>query len=167
MMTTTYTDTYSRDDIVRVYASFSADYRIVAEWTRLHSRDYVTRTIAEIRALVEAQYLSSVHLQLKSQNGAIRQAAVYRVSASAAGWSSDRPGDLYWPSQPGDQLEIIIFFSRNWTNLSQVQRDAFKARHFPSWRRSNFDGSYAGLVGQVDRRYASRGYGMERTRYSR
>ncbi len=32
----TFTDTFNRDDIRRVYASFAADYKIVAEWTELH-----------------------------------------------------------------------------------------------------------------------------------
>lgn len=166
-MTTTYTDTYNRADIIRVYASFSADYRIVAEWTGLNSREYIDQTIAQIRVLAVEQYLSVVHLQLKSSNGTIRNAAAYRVSTSTAGWSSDRPGDLYWSSQPGDSLNIVVFYSQRWRNLSEAQREAFRAQYLPNWDASDFDGNYTGLVGQVDRRYASRGYGIERTRYSR
>jgi hypothetical protein len=165
-MTTTYTHTYSRDDVVRVYASFSADYRIVAEWTRLHDAEFISRTIAQIAALVEAEYVSSVHLQLKSLMGTIKQAAVYRVSRTATGWSSDRPGDMYWVSQSGDKLEIVIFFSEKWNTLSQAQQAAFKAKYFPNWLPSDFDGQYPGLASHLDRRYASRGYGMERTDFS-
>ena len=103
-MTVTLTDTFNRDDIRRVYASFAADYKIAAEWTGLHAPAFVTQTIEQIKAIAEEQYLQEVHLQLKTSAGAIRHAAVYRVSTNASGWSSDRPGDMYWQSYPGDSL---------------------------------------------------------------
>lgn len=84
-MTTTFTDTFNREDIRRVYASFAADYRIVAEWTELHSPTFIMQTIEEIKAIAEEQYLKEVHMQLRSSTGAIRQAAVYRVSTNASG----------------------------------------------------------------------------------
>jgi uncharacterized secreted protein with C-terminal beta-propeller domain len=87
----TYTDTFNRDDIRRVYASFAADYKIVAEWTELHRPQYVEKTIAEIKALAEEQYMKAVHLQLLSSTGVIREAAVYRVTTDASMWSADKP----------------------------------------------------------------------------
>ena len=57
----TFTDTFNRDDIRRVYASFAADYKIVAEWTGLHSPADVASNIAEIKAIAEEQYLKEVH----------------------------------------------------------------------------------------------------------
>jgi HORMA domain-containing protein len=165
-MTTTLTQTFNRDDIRRVYASFAADYRIVAEWTELHSAEYIDQTIAAVKAVAEEQYLKEVHLQLRSSTGAIRQAAAYRVSANAAGWSTDRPGDLYWDSNNGDYLQLIVFYTQKWSDLSQAERDAFRALHMPGWGPSDFDGSYGSMSGSTDRRYASRAYGMERTRYS-
>jgi len=161
-MTTTLTDTFNRDDIRRVYASFAADYRIVAEWTGLHSPTYVDQTIDEIKVLAEGQYLREVHLQLKSSAGVIRQAAVYRVSTNATGWSSDRPGDLYWDSYKGDSLALIVYFTKKWLDLPQADRDAW----LPGWGSSDFDGNYGGMSSSSDRRYASRAYGLERTRYS-
>lgn len=165
-MTTTLTQTFNRDDIRRVYASFAADYRIVAEWTKLHTAAYVTQTTAEIKALAEEVYLKEVHLQLRSSAGAIREAAVYRVSTSASGWSSDRPGDLYWTSYSGDYLKLIVFYSQKWWDLTQAARDAFTAAHMPGWRTTDFDGSYGPMSSHTDRRYASQAYGLERTRYS-
>lgn len=94
-MTTTLTQTYNRDDIRRVYASFAADYRIVAEWTGLHSATFIVQNIGAVKALAEEQYLKEVHLQLRAADERIRQAAVYRVSTNASGWSADRPGDLW------------------------------------------------------------------------
>ncbi|HEY8791314.1 MAG TPA: hypothetical protein VIL96_00335 [Gaiellaceae bacterium] len=165
-MTTTITQTFNRDDIRRVYASFAADYRIVAEWTELHSSAYVEKAIEQIKALAEEQYLSSVHMQLQSSTGAIRQAAVYRVSTSASGWSADRPGDLYWQKYAGDTLNLIVYFSDKWRALSQTERDTFEAVHMPDWGTSDFDGNYGLMSSSTDRQYSSRAYGMERTRYS-
>ena len=102
-MTTTFTDTFNRDDIRRVYASFAADYKIVAEWTRLHDAKFVGRTIAEVKAIAEEQYLAAVHLQLQSSTGKMKKAAVYRVSTDAGRWSCDRPGDLYWDAVDSDR----------------------------------------------------------------
>lgn len=165
-MTTTLTQTFNRDDIHRVYASFSADYRIVAEWTELHSSAYVAETIEQIKALAEAQFLREVHLQLRSRTGAMREAAVYRVSTNASGWSSDRPGDLYWSKYDGDFLTLIVFFTEKWLGLSQAERDTFSAVHLPNWGTSNLDYNYGAMSSSADRRFASRAYGIERTRYS-
>jgi hypothetical protein len=162
----TYTDTFNRDDIRRVYASFAADYKIVAEWTQLHTPALVEQTIAEIKAMAEEQYLKEVHLQLRSSVGAIREAAVYRVTTNASLWSADKPGDLYWDAQYGDWLHLIVYFSRKWWDLTQGARDAFAAMYLAGWGDSDFDGNYGSLIGSADKRFTSRAYGMERTRYS-
>jgi hypothetical protein len=164
--TATYTNTFNRDDIRRVYASFAADYKIVAEWTKLHSPAYVNETTREIKALAEAQYLREVHLQLLSATGVIREAAVYRVSTNASSWSSDRPGNLYWTSRDGDSLNLIVYYSQKWKDLPQADRDAFAKLHMPGWGPSSFSGDYGAMTQSADRRYASRAYGLERTRYS-
>ena len=165
-MTTTLTQTFNRDDIRRVYASFAADYRIVAEWTRLHPATFITTTTNQIMAIAEEQYLKEVHLQLCSSTRAIREAAVYRVSTSASGWSSDRPGDLYWTSYSGDSLQIVVYFSQKWWDLAEAARAMFAGTHMPGWGTSDFDGSYGAMIGQADRKYASRAYGLVRTRYT-
>jgi len=166
-LTTTITQTFNRDDIRRVYASFAADYTIVAEWTRLHSAARIAQNIAAVKALAEEQYLSEVHLQLRSSSGSIRQAAVYRISTDASGWSADRPGDLYWDSVSGDYLQLIVFYnSATWSALPLAERDAFRELHMPSWGPSDFDGNYGVMPSSTDRHYASRAYGLERTRYS-
>ncbi len=165
-MTTTLTQTFNRDDIRRVYASFAADYRIVAEWTELHQPSYVASTIEQIRSIAEEQYLLAVHLQLKSSAGAIREAAVYRVSTNASGWSSDRPGDLYWHTRAGDSLQVIVYYSAKWWALTPAERQAFAAVHMPGWGTSDFDGNYGTMTSSTDRQYSSRAYGLDRTRYS-
>ncbi len=165
-MTDTFSQTYNRDDIRRVHASFAADYKIVAEWTELHDTAFVSRTVEQIKALAADQYLSEVHLQLRSATAVIRQAVVYRVSTNASSWSSDRPGDLYWETREGDRLHLIVYFSQKWRDLPAQKKEAFAAVHMPDWGTSDFDGNYGTMTQNVDRRYASRAYGLERTRYS-
>lgn len=162
----TYTDTYNRDDIRRVYASFAADYKIVAEWTGLHTREFIDETIGEIKALAEEQYLTEIHLQMKSALGVIREAAVFRVSTNASSWSSDRPGSLHWTKSDGDGLFLIVYYSQKWRDLTSAQREAFAKLHMPGWGTSSFNGDYGTMTQTTDRKYASRAYGLERTRYS-
>lgn len=166
-MTDTYTDTdtFNREDIRRVHASFAADYRIAAESTGLVSSGQVDRNIASIKALAEDQYLQSVHMRLLSSAGALREAAVYKVSTGASTWTTERPGDVYWKANPGDELRLTVFYNENWEALSTTKQDAFREKHMPGWGPSDFDGRYAGS-GSTDRHYSSRAYGMDRTRYS-
>lgn len=164
-MTGTFTDTFNRDDIRRVYASFAADYKIVAEWTGLHSSAIIDRAIVGIKAIAEEQYLKEVHLQLRSAAGLVRKAAVYRVTTNASLWSADKPGDLYWDHEDGDSLNVIVYYSAKWWELTPAQRDAFSAKHTAGWGTSDFDGNYGGLISITDKRFASRAYGMERTQY--
>jgi hypothetical protein len=165
-MTDTITDTFNREDIRRVHASFAADYRIATESTRLHDSDFVDATISEIGALAADRYLSEIHLRLLSSGGALREAAVYKVSTDASTWSSERPGDMYWKAQSGDRLCITVFYSARWKALSKAEKDAYKEKYLPGWGTSDFDGDYGTLTGSTDRHYASRAYGMDRTRYS-
>ncbi len=161
----TYTDTFNRDDIRRVYASFAADYKIVAEWTKLHSAIWIERNIADIKALAEEQYLESIHLQLRSSSGAIRQAAVYRVTTNVSVFSADRPGDLYWDTSAGDTLHVIVYFTQKWRSLTPGARAAFEAVHMVGWGTADFNGDYGSLAATTDKHFTSRAYGMERTRY--
>jgi hypothetical protein len=163
----TYTDTFNRDDIRRVYASFAADYKIVAEWTKLHGAAFVETTIAEIKALAEEQYLEAVHLQLHSASGVIRRAAVYRVTTNASVFSADKPGDLYWDAEGGDSLHLIVYFTQKWRDLTPTARAAFEAVHMVGWGTSDFDGNYGGMSAATDKHFVSRAYGMERTQYSK
>jgi hypothetical protein len=165
-MTDTYSDTFNREDIRRVHASFAADYRIAAESTGLHSNERVERNVASVKALAEEQYLDTVHMRLLDSGGAVREAAVYKVSADASGWTSERPGDIYWEANSGDRLCLVVFYNERWEALTQTQKDAFRDEHLPGWGPVDFDGDYGVLAGSTDRQYSSRAYGMDRTRYT-
>jgi hypothetical protein len=161
----TFTDTFNRDDIRRVYASFAADYKIVAEWTELHSADWIEKNIAEIKLFSEEQYIESLHVQLVASDGRVRRAAVYRVTTNASLWSADRPGDLRCTTYEGDWLRLVVYYSKKWWDLTDAQRQGFRDEYNINWRTTGFDGNYSGLVGSTDKHFASRAYGMERTQY--
>jgi hypothetical protein len=161
----TYTDTFNRDDIRRVYASFAADYKIVAEWSGLHPSVWVETNIAAIRLFAEEQYVASLHMQQHRSDGSIRRAAVYRVTEKASLWSTDRPGDLYWNADDGDYLELIVYYSQTWWDLTLPQRNAFREKHNINWGTSDFDGKYSGMTANIDKHFGSHAYGMERTQY--
>jgi Bacterial HORMA domain family 1 len=165
-MTDTNTDTFNPDDRRRVFAAFAADYRIVAGWTGLRTRAYVDRVIEQIKPFIEREYLSAIHLQLKTASGVVREAAVYHVSTSASTWSSDSPGDMYWDHFDGDFLHIHIEYSDAWWELPKDTRQAFRDEHIPDWGSSSLDGVYASLTAADDRQYSSGSYGMKRTHHS-
>jgi hypothetical protein len=166
-MTETYSTTFNREDIKRVHAAFAADYRIAAESTKLHSSKYVDKTVAGIKAFAEEQYLQAIHMRLVGSDGSVREAAVYEVTTDASGWTSERPGDMYWKAKPGDKLQLTIFHNANWAALTQAKKNAFNNGHLPGWGPSSFDGRYDGMTSSADRQYASRAYGLQRTRHSR
>lgn len=163
----TFTDTFNRDDIRRVYASFAADYKIVAEWTELHSAYWIEKNTAEIKLFAEEQYVESLHVQLVGADGLPRRAAAYRVTTNASLWSADKPGDLRWATYDGDRLEIIVLYSQGWWDLTEAERQAFRNKHNITWGTTSFDGNYGGLVASTDKHFASRAYGIERTQYGR
>jgi hypothetical protein len=165
-MTDTYSDTFNREDIRRVHASFAADYRIAAESTGLHSSSFVDDTISEIGTLAGDRYLAEIHLRLLTSTGALREAAVYRVSTDASAWTSERPGDMYWQASAGDSLRISVFYSASWKALTTEQKDAYREKNLPGWVSGDFDGDYGTLSGSTDRHYSSRAYGIDRTRYT-
>jgi len=165
-MTTTLTQTFNRDDIRRVYASFAADYRIIADWTGLQAKEFVDETIYQIKTLAEELYLKEVHIQLLSKSGTIREAVVYGVSTNASSWSSDRPGDLYWTTYEGDRLYVIVDFSQKWKGLPPATQREFAAIYLPGWGATSLNGVYDAMTNKTDRHYSSRAYGMDRTRYT-
>lgn len=164
--TSTRSDTYNSSDIQRVYASFAADYKMVAEWTELHSREYVQETTEQIRKLVENEYVNEIHLQKMTSSGKIPDAVIYRISTNASTWSADRPATLKWNVTAGDSLRIVVFFSKKWGALSPEKKIQFSKEHLPNWTEISFDGKYDGLSEVGSAKYSSRGYGMERTQVS-
>ena len=77
------------------------------------------------------------------------------------------PGDNLWPRLLGAQLCVIATFNADWWEKSAAEKERIRARHGiqGAWALTTRDTSFKHLTGAVDRRYASNGYGMERTSY--
>ncbi len=160
MTTGTYTATYTVVDIRRVVDCFAADYDMIAQATGLASQGLVTDTVHDVKLLAEMEYLGGVDIVLQDQYGRVVRAAKYTVSTDASLWAAERPGNNLWPRIARGSLVVVVSYTRKWWDLGEERRRRFQREHL------RIDLSYPGLFGQVDRRYVSNAYGMERTSYS-
>jgi hypothetical protein len=163
----TYTGTYTVVDIRRVGDCFAADYDMVAQATGLASQGLVTDTVHDVKLLAEMGYLAGVDIVLQDRYGRVIRAAKYTVSTDASLWATQRPGNNLWPRIADGSLVVVVSYTDKWWNLGEEHRRTFQRGYLRiSWVPSGIDLNYPGLFGQVDRRYASNAYGMERTSYS-
>lgn len=168
MNTGTQTNTYTVTDIRRVVASFAADFSMISQATGLWESEDVRETVSDLNAFAEAGYLTKVHLILWDAGGNKLRAAKYTVSTTAVGWNNDRPGNNLWPRTPGGSLQVIATLSSDWWALDEVSKAWVRKQYgiVGAWSPTDTDTSHAGMTSSTDRRYASNGYGMERTIYS-
>lgn len=165
----TQTTTYTVADIRKVVENFAADFSMMSQATGLRSRENVAGVVYDLRMFAEYGHLVSVTLILKDINGNKIQAALYKVAESATGWVSEQPGNNLWPRTPGGSLYVLATLSSTWWNMTSSGRDAFIKNHalHGKWDLTTEDTSLSGLSSSTGQRYASRGYGWERTNYSK
>jgi len=168
MDTGTRTNTYTVTDVRRVVASFGADFSMISQATGLRDSEDVRETVSDLNGFAEAGYLEGVHLILWDARGTKLRAAKYTVSKSATSWSNDRPGGNLWPRTPGGRLQVIGTLSSDWWAMDEASKESVRDRYgiVNAWRLTNTDTSHAGMGSNIDRRYASSAYGMERTLYT-
>jgi hypothetical protein len=165
--TATDTDTYTIADVRRVFDQFAADYDMAAQLTGLASDDHVTRVVHDVKALAEKGYIWRVDIVLRDANGEPVHAKRYVTSTDASLWSSQRPGDNRWPQTPSGTLNVVVSYTEAWQKLSLDGKAAFRRdRLWLLWTSSDIDTTYPGMTGQIDRRYASNTYGLERTTFT-
>lgn len=165
--TSTQTTTYTVVDIRKVVDSFAADYSMMSQSTGLQSRDSVAHTVSDLKVFAEYGYLVSVTLFLEDKAGAKLRVAVYKVADSAVGWASDRPGNSLWPRTPDGCLWVLATLSNEWWKRTDISRDTFikdQALH-GAWAITEKDTSLTGLAANTGQKYASNGYGWQRTNY--
>lgn len=164
----TQTKTYTVADIRKVVDNFAADFSMMTQATGLQSREDVAKTVSDLKTFAENGYLIDVKLILKDASGTQIRAAVYRVSDSAVGWTPQRPGNNLWPRTPGGSLLVVAAFTSDWWNKTDAQRASFIANQglYFSWSRTSEDTTFTCLTSSAGQRYASNGYGWERTNYS-
>jgi len=163
----TQTRTYTLADIRRVLADFAADLDMIGQATGLRSRESVAATVGDLRGFAGAGYLLAVDVILWDAAGRKVRAAKYTVSTSAVGWTNQRPGNNLWPRTPGGQLQVIATLSNDWWTLDEKERAEVRARWgiAGAWPPTTTDISNRGMTAAVDRRYASNGFGVEKTVY--
>jgi hypothetical protein len=166
--TGTQTTTFTVADIRKVVENFAADFSMMSQSTGLRSRENVAEIVYDLRMFAEYGYLESVKLILKDKDGNKIRAAVYKVSESASGWVSEEPGNSLWPRTPSGSLFVIATMSSAWWNKTGSAKETFiknQALH-SSWDLTTEDTSLSMLTSSAGQRYASRGYGWQRTNYS-
>ncbi|SRR6266568_1124169 len=165
--TGTHTTTYTVADIRKVVDNFAADFSMIAQATGLYSRENVAWVVSDLKIFAEYRYLINVNLILKDGTGQQVRAAVYRVFESAIGWSSERPGNNIWPRMANGSLTVVATFTSAWWNKTLPEKSLFMTTTglHNSWGPTTEDTSFRGLTPTSGQRYASNGYGWQRTNY--
>ena len=167
-LTATRTNTYTVADIRKVVDNFAADFSMMAQATGLRTRESVAATVSDLKILAEKGFLIDVSLYLFDKEGNKIRATQYKVSDSASGWQSERPGNNLWPRTEGGSLKVLGNVSSAWWNMSDDARKAFirdNGMNHP-WSPATWDTSLTGLASSQGQKYASNGYGWERTNYT-
>lgn len=166
--TGTQTTTFTAVDIRKVVNNFAADFSMMAQATGLRTRESVANCISDLKIFAEKGYLIRVTLILKNADGEKIRGAVYKVSESASGWTSERPGNNLWPKTPGGSLKVIGTLAQKWWEQTDADKQAFIDSNglHSSWDLTDEDLSFTGMTRTQGQRYASNGYGWERDNYA-
>jgi hypothetical protein len=167
-ITATRTTTYTVSDIRKVVDNFAADFSMMAQATGLRSREDVAKIVSDLKTFAEYGYLVQVTVFLFDNDGNKICAALYKVSESANGWQSERPGNNLWPRTEGGSLRVLGTLTDAWWNMGDADRQAFvhdSGLNSP-WSPAGWDTSLIGLASSAAQKYASNGYGWERTNYA-
>ena len=164
----TQTATFTNVDIRKVVENFAADFSMMSQATGLRTRESVAQVVYDLRVFAEYACLVGVTLILRDKHGVKLRAANSEVSESATGWVSEQPGNNLWPKTPGGSLFVLATMNSNWWNKTSAGKDAFLKNQSlnGTWDLTTEDNSLTGLTSSAGQKYASRGYGWERTNYS-
>jgi hypothetical protein len=169
-MTATGTEstTYTVADVRKVVENFAADFSMMSVATGLRSRENVSQTMSDLQAFAEDDHVLEVKLILKDAAGNKLRGASYKVSQSATGWTSDRPGNNLWPRTPGGTLWVVATLSPAWNSKTAAEQEAYRTRRGLNyrWDPTTEDTSLGGLALSSGQRYASNAYGWQRTNYN-
>jgi Bacterial HORMA domain family 1 len=166
MSTLTHTYTHTTVDVAKVVDRFTADFHMIAQATGAAGRQRALGVGHDVKLMAQRGYIDRIDIVLRDAASREVRAVKYVTSTDASLWSSDRPGNNLWPRQVGGSLHVVVGYTATWLALTAEQRRAFHGQecHRP-WGPSDIDTKYPGMTGRFDRRYASGGYGMERTIY--
>jgi hypothetical protein len=164
----TNTTTYTVADIRKVVDLFAADYSMQGQATGLRTREAIAENVSDLKVFAEYGYLIEVNLILEDCNGNPQRGAKYKVAESATGWTSDRPGNNIWPRTPDGVLRLVATLADVWWAKTDIEKDAFiifNGLH-GKWAHTSKPTLFEGLSSSQGQRYASNGYGWQRTNFS-
>jgi len=164
----TVTTTYTVADIRKVVDQFAADYSMQGQATGLRTRETIAENVSDLKVFAEYRYLIAVNLILEDANNNPLRGANYRVAESAIGWTSDRPGNNLWPRTPDGVLTLIATLADAWWKKTDIEKEAFISVNglHGKWAHTSKSTSFEGLSASQGQRYASNGYGWQRTNFS-
>lgn len=167
-LTQTQTTTYTVADIRKVVDNFAADFSMMAQSTGLRTRENVAEVVSDLKIFAENGYLVRVTVFLQDKDGNKLRAADYKASDSAAGWNSDRPGNNLWPRTTDGVLWVLATLSNSWWQKTDSDKESFVKNQglYNAWTKTDKDTSMIGLSSSAGQKYASNGYGWQRTNYS-
>ena len=159
--------TYTVADIRKVVDNFAADFSMMSQATGLHTRESVASIVSDLKIFAEHSYLVEVTLILYDKAGNKIRAAVYKVAQAATGWVTDRPGNNLWPRTEGGILYVLGTLTNSWAAKTEAERLVFirdRGLNHP-WGATDKDTSLSALASSAGQKYASNGYGWQRTNY--
>lgn len=165
--TNTQTNTYTVVDIRKTFEGFEADLRMIARRTGKWSMEYVDSVIYDIIRLAESKYLSQIDITLLSSADTPVRAARYTVNESGSAITGSRAGGNDWPDTVGTRLQVILWYTSSWHNLTPESQQRFCAdKGFKiGWVTSRIDTTYTHLQQEQGQLYASKGYELSKLNF--
>ena len=153
----TYTHTYTKTDIRKVFKKFHADLSMLAERTQAMDMEDVDMNAYDISLMAEWGCLQSVHIQLRDLNNKLVKVHRYSVKEGILS-DSQRPGANKWPCLPSGKIHIIVIYSNSQKAEELKQSGQLKI----NWGPSDLSTDYSEMQAESNRAYSSNGYGLQR-----
>lgn len=153
----TYTRTYTKTDVRRVFENCMADIRMIAWRTQAIEESEAKEILSDVQIMAEEECLKKVHVQLLGGNGCIVEAHVY--TSTDGGGTSERPGENRWPRLPRGEIKILVEIESDERWAKAIKRMKNK------WGPSNYSLDYSSLKETGVRTFSYGGYGLTRVSY--
>ncbi len=166
-ITTTKTATYTVADIRKTFEGFEADLRMIARRTGKWSIEHASDIAYDIIKCAENKYLREVSIILVNAEEKPLRAAKFKVNADGSAITSDRAGANDWEDIPNTSLKVVLGYSTNWQNLSEVQQNKFQLENgFKiKWGPSTINTAFSHLSKTQGQLYASNGFELQKEVY--
>lgn len=161
--TSTASQTYTTLDIETVMRRIKAEFVMIAQSTGAITEAQARSYGHDAEVLAKKGYLQSVDATLFS-NGVEVTATRYEVNTAAGDLTMSRPGGVMWPRVALPYLRVVLSYSAAYTAQA---REAIKPSLEIGWIPCSDDISHSTLSKGGSRDYASNGWGMQRTDYTK